>query len=86
METQKIKKPFFNFQTWKNHGIWKKPQKPGKIMEFEKIDLEKSWNFFSDLKFFARFARISSIMYMALYILLLYIDFSKIYFYHTSCD
>ncbi len=38
------------FQTWKNHGIWKKPQKPGKIMEFEKINLEKSWNFFSDFK------------------------------------
>ncbi len=58
------------FQTWKNHGIWKEDQKPGKIMEFEKIHLEKSWNFFSDLKhcqwnqFFARFAHISSIMYI----------------------
>ncbi len=38
------------FQAWKNHGIWKKPQKPGKIMEFEKINLEKSWNFASDLR------------------------------------
>ncbi len=38
------------FQTWKNHGISKKPQKPGKIMEFRKINLEKSWNFVSDLK------------------------------------
>ncbi len=24
------------FQTWKNHGFWKKPQKPGKTMEFKK--------------------------------------------------
>ncbi len=40
------------FQTWKYHGIWKKPQKPGKIMEFRKINLEKSWNFVSDLKLY----------------------------------
>ncbi len=64
METWKMKKTFY--QIWKNHGIWEKPQKPGKIMEFRKINLEKSWNFVSDLKlyesnFFARYARISSI-------------------------
>ncbi len=38
------------FQTWKNHGIWKKPPKPGKIMEFGKLNLDKSWNFVSNLK------------------------------------
>ncbi len=48
METWKTKKNLF--QTWKNHGIWKKPRKPGKIMEFEKINLEKSWNFVNFLK------------------------------------
>ena len=42
METWKKKK---KFQTWKNHGIWKKPQKPG-IMEFEKVNMEKILEFF----------------------------------------
>ncbi len=30
--------------------IWKKPQKPGKIVELKKKNLGKTWNFFSDLK------------------------------------
>ncbi len=42
---------------------------------------ETLWN-----QFFACFVRISGIMYMSLYILLLNIDFSQIYFYHTSYD
>ena len=31
------------FQTWKNHGIWKKAQNHGKIMEFQNTSMEKSW-------------------------------------------
>ncbi len=34
------------FQTWKNHGFWKKGQNHGKIMEFQDTSVEKSWNFF----------------------------------------
>ncbi len=31
------------FQTWKNHGIWKRGQNHGKVMEFQNISMEKSW-------------------------------------------
>ncbi len=31
------------FQTWKDHGILKKGQNHGKIMEFQNIHMEKSW-------------------------------------------
>ena len=48
-------------------------------MEFEKINLEKSWNFVSDLILceskFSRYVRISSTHSTCLCILLLYIDF-----------
>ncbi len=51
-------------------------------MEFEKINLEKSWNFVSDLILFeSKFAHFKYPEYMPLCILLLYIDFSKISLY-----
>ena len=31
------------FQIWKNHGIYKKGQNHGKIMEFRNIHMEISW-------------------------------------------
>ncbi len=48
METWKMKKTFS--RPGKIMEFEKSPKKPGKIMEFEKSNLEKSWNFVSDLK------------------------------------
>ncbi len=75
-----------------NHGIWKKPQKPGKIMECEKVNLEKSWNFASDFKHFTAnflcatrtFQAISNTYICTFYCLTL--NFGSFYFYHISCE
>ncbi len=56
-------------------------------MEFEKISLEKSWNFVSDLEDCEPICEpISSVhnTYLSTFYFL-YIDVFQIYYYHSSC-